>query len=240
MGNSLITIGAGITGTFCLARVIQPSLVFIPPSHDHDKVDIINGIAYKFVNKKTPDIIIYSHGNSEDICTVDIAEMANSLGCSIVTYDYIGYGQSKGRPSERGCIKALTTIVDHIQTLYPSANIILIGRSLGTGVVTQFAYRRNWTNPIVLLSPFKSIGRVALDNSFTHSMSGMFKTLDIIDKLKCPVKIIHGVLDNLVKCDHGKHLHSLCKSPLSPIWRHCGHNDLPLFKSDITELLTQY
>ena len=237
----------GTIGTVLLTRTIQPSIVFQAPQHEHEAYDKVGGISYRIADGGSPkspkstkspkDIVIYSHGNAEDICTIDLEGLSQELQCTVVAYDYPGYGLSSGTPNEGDCIRALVIITDHIMKSYPGSNIVHVGRSLGTGVLAQYAYSNRWTAPIVLMSPFKSIGRVICDSCVTDSLSGMFRTADIIDKLVCQVKIIHGTQDSLVSCDHGRYLHGKAKYPLAPVWKQCGHNDLALLRSDIQDLM---
>lgn len=237
--TKLILGGMGITaGSIVMARSMQPQLVFMPPKHYHEVHHRFGDISYTMKVRDTRKIIIYSHGNGEDICTIDYDGLSQELGYTVVTYDYPGYGLSAGIPDESGCIESLSIITNHIMKQYPNSDIIQVGRSLGTGVLVQYAYRTKWKSPIVLLSPFKSIGRVLCDSSITDDLSGMFRTCDVIDKLICPVKIIHGTRDKLVPCDHGQYLYSKLQYPLEPVYKNCGHNDLPLLRKDIIDILS--
>lgn len=230
---------AGIAvGSVMVARVMQPGFVFMPPRHHHGVFQKVGAISYKVSEVPKSDvIIIYSHGNAEDVCTVDCYQMSQELGYTVVTYDYPGYGLSSGTPDEAGCINALSVVTNHIAENNPTSVIIHVGRSLGTGVLTQYAYIKEWTNPIILISPFKSIGRILYDSSVSDSFSGMFRTCDVISSLKCPVKIIHGTEDNLVPCYHGQYLYSKLRYPIRPTYKRSGHNDLQLSKEDVHDAI---
>lgn len=182
--------------------------------------------------------LIYSHGNGEDIYTAfeDLYGLSQLFKCRVVSYDYPGYGLTPGRPSEAGCVSALRTVVDQ----YKHKPLILIGRSLGTGVTVQYAYERKWTQPIVLISPYKSIGRVVCDTSLVDYLfkNNTFCNLSKMSSLKCPVRIIHGVRDTLITVEHGRALYELLKFPLSPRWKEdCDHNNITLERDDLEDIL---
>jgi hypothetical protein len=69
----------------------------------------ITPIKNKYPNK----LIIYSHGNAEDIYLSYefYNSLSNMLGIKVVGYDYNGYGLTEGVPSEEGCYDALDGIV---------------------------------------------------------------------------------------------------------------------------------
>lgn len=117
---------------------------------------------------------------------------------------------------------------------------MLIGRSLGTGVVVNYAWRSQWISPIVLISPYKSIGRIICDYSFIDSVfnHNMFCSYNKIGELRCPVRIIHGKKDKLINISHGKALYSKLKYPLRSVWKEeCDHNNITLEKEDLIDLI---
>ena len=64
-----------------------------------------------------PDtVFIYSHANSEDLqlCEMWMNDLAAMLNSVFVCYDYPGYGETKGRPSETACRKAAETVYQYV------------------------------------------------------------------------------------------------------------------------------
>ncbi len=169
-------------------------------------------------NQSINKIIIFSHGNGCDIFTFSekLYEYAEMFGCTIVCYDYAGYGLTKGTPSEENCYDAIEAVTNHYVENEGMNNVMIIGQSLGTGVVVHYANETNWKSPIVLMSTYKSIGRVVCDSSITESSfkHNMFCTYNKIYKLTCPVKIIHSTNDQIINVSHGKDLYDEFKNPL--------------------------
>ena len=90
--------------------------------------------------------IIYSHGNGEDIGTLeDLLQSWKEPEWEIIAFDYPGYGLSEGKPSESGCYEAISVVYEHlVETLNRDSNrVIAWGRSLGTGPTTYLAEKNN-------------------------------------------------------------------------------------------------
>lgn len=175
--------------------------------------------------------IIYSHGNAEDIfdtCNY-MQYLADKFGVNCVSYDYPGYGKSVGTMTEENCYKSLEYVVDFIVNAGASKDdIILIGRSLGTGIVVNYAHKYAWTRPIILISPYKTIISVVTDSSI-KALIDKFQSIKKIEHVVCPVKIIHGEMDNIINVVHGKELHKLLKKEciMQPSWiRYANHNNI--------------
>lgn len=175
--------------------------------------------------------IIYSHGNGEDIFGAFefMKVLADRLGVNCIVYDYPGYGKSTGEMTEQNCYDSLEMVVEYVvkSGVLPK-NISLIGRSLGTGIVVEYVHTHNWTYPIILISPYKSIVTVVTESSLGQFID-KFKTIDKINKVQCPVKIFHGEDDNVISIEHGKEVYKNlpkgCK--MVPCWiKHAGHNNI--------------
>mgnify|MGYP003933327813 CR=1 FL=1 len=129
-------------------------------------------------------------------------------------------------------------IIQHsIQNLkYKEENIILVGRSLGTGVAVYMANIFPKLRGIVLVSPYLSIREVAekiVGKVLAKVVPDIFRSEDYIHIIKTPVLFIHGVKDKLIPCTASKRLYEKCNAPkmlnLSP---HMDHNRIDL-KNDL-------
>jgi hypothetical protein len=49
-----------------------------------------------------------------------------------VTYDYLGYGETPGVPTEYSTILIASSVYDEVVSLYPDSKIICWGRSIGS------------------------------------------------------------------------------------------------------------
>jgi pimeloyl-ACP methyl ester carboxylesterase len=195
-------------------------------------IDGFSTLEIKPLVSKLKKVIIFSHGNASDILGMSyyLEKLSNNLGITTVCYDYAGYGLSEGRPSEEQCYEALKSVVNFYRRTYLENDIILVGQSLGTGVVTHYISTNNWFSPVILISPYKSIPRVLYDTSCAESSfrHNTFSTIYKLDKIKCPVKIFHGKADEVIDCSHGEYIYNnLPIKTLKPTYYEgVGHNDI--------------
>jgi abhydrolase domain-containing protein 12 len=84
-----------------------------------------------------------------------------SLGYHIIAFDYRGYGDSTGTPTELDVVKDALYTHDYIRKRVPWATIYIWGHSLGTGIASHMARMLTETNQpppgIVLEAPFFNI-----------------------------------------------------------------------------------
>ncbi|QKF94550.1 alpha/beta hydrolase family protein [Fadolivirus algeromassiliense] len=194
---------------------------------------------YKWLTYK--NVIIFSHGNASDIYGMYdyLQYLSTSLNVLVISYDYPGYGLSDGIPTEKNCYAALQTVIDHVKKElgYQENTILLMGQSLGTGIVIDFAANNKWKSPLILISPYKSIVRVVFDTSCVRPID-KFETHRKLDDVVCPVKIFHGEDDELINISHGKLIYcSLNDKTFDPVWlKDTGHNDITA-KIDMNDIL---
>ncbi|GIY74858.1 hypothetical protein CDAR_73221 [Caerostris darwini] len=130
--------------------------------------------------------ILYSHGNAVDVglihrLCVDLSQMT---GCDVVTYDYSGYGQSTGSPSEKNLYADIKAAWDYTLTFQepdPSL-IILYGHSLGAAATIDLASKVECAG-VILHAPFASSFQVVCPKrpwfpSFDTLKSSDFYKLD--------------------------------------------------------------
>ncbi|AYV78395.1 MAG: alpha/beta hydrolase family protein [Edafosvirus sp.] len=230
-------------------------LVFPAPKNKQEIVQLkddlifiysINAIIITPQIKKSDKYIIFSHGNGSNVSTHHnyLKSFSNEFGVTVICYDYPGYGLTEGEPSEDSCFESLVTIIEYVSKLTDSKNIILMGHSLGTAVIIDYVSKNKWTNPVILISPFKSIPEVYSKFHIIVYLTKKYR-FDSGSKLKnviCPVKIFHGEEDKIVNISHGKYLYEhLNNKILAPIWMPLvGHNDVleKICPFDIMEILS--
>uniref|UniRef100_A0A914Y134 Serine aminopeptidase S33 domain-containing protein n=1 Tax=Panagrolaimus superbus TaxID=310955 RepID=A0A914Y134_9BILA len=106
---------------------------------------------------KSPKIMIISQPNSSDLgaCMISdpsLVEIADSLHCDVIAYDYSGYGCSTGYPSQEAIYSDIEGIYSFVSTEleYNDSDILLFGFSMGTAASIHLASIRQ--NAIILLS----------------------------------------------------------------------------------------
>lgn len=111
--------------------------------------------------KKKSPLIIYFGGNAEDV-SVNLYDIEEFKGWAVLLINYRGYGLSEGKPSESGLFKDALFLYDVFSQRedVDETRVVVMGRSLGTGVAVYLAAHRD-VEGVILVSPYDSIKNVA-------------------------------------------------------------------------------
>lgn len=120
------------------------------------------------------------------------------------------------------------------------SDIIIYGRSMGTGPVVYLASSRQ-PGAVVLMSAYTSIKRVVKEKfSFLSALvNEHFDNLALADKIRSPTLLIHGEKDELIHYSHSEELCGGMTNCSSHIITPCNmtHNGFDFFKNLIKPLL---
>ena len=98
-----------------------------------------------------------------------------------------------------------------VQTIgYDYRDIILVGRSMGTGPACALASNNKKLAALVLLSPYTSLKaatRTYLGGFVSFLVRERFDNLTAIKSVRCPTLIIHGQADEIIPESHAIELH---------------------------------
>ncbi|KAL8129191.1 hypothetical protein V2J09_018346 [Rumex salicifolius] len=200
-----------------------------------------NEIVAVFVRNPAASLtVLYSHGNAADIGQMYelFGELSVHLRVNLMGYDYSGYGQSTGKPSEHNTYADIEAVYRCLVEKYgvKEEDLILYGQSVGSGPTLDLAARLPKLRAVVLHSPIMSGLRVMYPVKRTYWFD-IYKNVDKIPLVKSPVLVIHGTADDVVDCSHGKQLWELCKEKYEPLWIKGGnHCDLELYPEYIKHL----
>lgn len=242
-----------------MSNNILTSYVFQPNTLDRKIINALkpqmteilktNGVKTPIVHFTTEDqtekVVIYSHGNGSDLSTHYMDRIIyQGINTDMICYDYCGYGvaQEFGTDTtEELCVKNLKSVVEYaLQCGYHAEDIILHGRSIGTGVTISYAAEHHDTyGKIILTSPMTSamdyIKHWINDNDKQSiGDNDIFTTLSKIDKINVPIFVIHGTFDTIVPFEQGnkiyekhcEHFQKLRRNTFKPYWiMGAGHND---------------
>ncbi len=105
-----------------------------------------------------PDALVYFGGNSEDV-TDSLPGLAAAFPeQAVFTLHYRGYSGSAGQPTQAALFADALALFDLVHARH--ANILVIGRSLGSGVAVYVASQRPVAR-LILVTPFDSIAEMA-------------------------------------------------------------------------------
>lgn len=221
---------------------------FEEQSFDMEDGGSINSVHFKVPNSR--GLIYYFKGNSRSIkgwAKFAVDFMSN--GYDFFMMDYRGFGKSRGKRTEQKLYADSQQIYKYLNDLYPEKNIIIYGRSLGSGIATRIA---SWNNPSMLIldSPYFSffhlIKRWGFFVPLKYLLRYQIRTDQFIKKVKCPIHILHGEKDRFIPYEHSERLKQLNPDEIK-LYKIEGahHNDLPEYESyhlklyDLMELADQ-
>lgn len=184
--------------------------------------------------------VLYSHGNAADLGQMYhiFAELSLHLNVNLLGYDYSGYGQSSGKPSEQDTYADIEAAYKCLEETYGAKeeDIILYGQSVGSGPALELAARLPRLRALILHSPILSGLRVMYPVKRTFWFD-IYKNIDKIPLVQCPVLVIHGTKDEIVDFSHGKQLWELCREKYEPLWLKGGnHCNLELYPEYLRHL----
>ncbi|BAU01424.1 hypothetical protein LR48_Vigan10g232400 [Vigna angularis] len=200
-----------------------------------------NSVVALYIKNPTASLtLLYSHGNAADLGQMYelFSELSLHLRVNLMGYDYSGYGQSSGKPSEQNTYADIEAVYKCLQEKYGAKeeDIVLYGQSVGSGPTIDLASRLPNLRAVILHSPILSGLRVMYPVKRTYWFD-IYKNIDKIPLVNCPVLVIHGTADDVVDCSHGKQLWENCKQKYEPLWIKGGnHCDLELYPQYIKHL----
>lgn len=211
------------------------SMIFLPPIPRYEDTQEIIKLktgsnqqisAVYLPNPPAKYTILYIHGNAEDLGDIrNRLEKLRDFGFSVFAYDYRGYGTSEGIPTEKAAyedIDAAYNYLTQVLNIKPR-EIIVFGRSVGGGSAVDLAARK-LVGGLILESTFTSAFRVVVP--FPILPFDKFTNLKKIKKVRCPVLVMHGKLDNVVPFEHSQQLFAAVNSPKLSLWiDSANHND---------------
>lgn len=133
--------------------------------------------------------------------------------------EYPGYGVYRNEDADAETIminaKLVMQYLIEVQG-YAQKDIILIGRSMGSGPACALAVEYPNVSALVLLSPYTSLKQAVktlLGTLASLIVRERFENLKLIEKVKCPTLLIHGQADDLIPQSHAIQLHQNCGGP---------------------------
>ncbi len=192
----------------------------------------VNAIYFKVPNSR--GVIYYLKGNSRSIKGWGkFAKDFVSNGYDFVMMDYRGFGKSRGKRTQATLFDDAQYLYKWLSERYPQNQIVVFGRSLGSGIAALVA---SWNSPrmLILDSPYFSfyhnIRRYVFFMPLKWLMRYDLRTDQFLKTISCPVHLIHGTKDRLIPFRQSQQLKNLYpnKVQLHPI-AGGGHNNLPDF-----------
>ncbi len=158
--------------------------------------------ALHFKTEKPKGVILYFHGNAGDLSRWGmVAEFYVKKGYDVLMMDYRTFGKSTGKLSEAALYADAEFCYNYLKGYYLEHDIILYGRSLGTGIATYLASKHK-PKQLILETPYYSMADVAKSKFPVLPVKYLLKyklpSHEFIRDVKCPISIFHGTDDEVV------------------------------------------
>jgi fermentation-respiration switch protein FrsA (DUF1100 family) len=187
-----------------------------------------------FQHPQATGAILYCPGNAGNLEYRNrlVSDLAAELKMSVLIFDYPGYGESQGHPTEKGCYAAATAAYDWLthDAGIPPDHLIIYGESLGGGVAVDLASRRPHRT-LVLVRTFSSVPDVAQARfllPIAWLVQNRFDSLSKIADCRQPVFIAYADKDQVIPGGQAQKLKAACPGPAELfLLKGLGHNDPP-------------
>lgn len=191
-------------------------------------------------------LILYFHGNAGNLSRWgEIVQPFVKMGFDVLVMDYRTYGKSTGNLSEKNLYSDAQLFYDYAQKHYQEKQIVLYGRSLGTGMATRLA-ADNGPGLLLLETPYYSLLDIGVKRfpwlPVRWFMKYPFRTHEYVQQLRCPVRIFHGTEDRIIPFDSGRKLFDSIPRADKTFYsiqggRHNNLSSFPAYQRAVNEVL---
>lgn len=175
--------------------------------------------------------VLFCHGNYGNIShLLDPIRVFHSLGFAILVFDYRGYGQSEGRPSEEGTYLDAEAAWDFLvrEEGVDPARLVICGRSLGGPIAARLA-RQHPPGALLLESTFTSLPELGNRRYPFFPVRRLarytYETLGQLSGINCPVLVVHSREDGLIPFAQGRELYAAANPPKEFLEISGGHGN---------------
>jgi pimeloyl-ACP methyl ester carboxylesterase len=153
--------------------------------------------------------MLVCHGNAGNISQrLELCQILLTTGVNVFLFDYRGFGQSQGWPSEEGTYLDAEAAHQWLESKgFAGQNILVFGESLGGGVASELGLRRQ-VGGIVLQGTFTSIPDIGAELFPWLPVRLLarikYETCRKLPRLKVPVLVMHSRTDGLIGFGHAE------------------------------------
>lgn len=155
-------------------------------------------------------IVLYFHGNMKNIERyAPYAPHFTNNGYEVWMIDYPGYGKSTGKRTEANMYRDALLLYSMAVQKTTTSNIIIYGKSLGTGVASFLASEKK-CKKLILETPYYSMVSLGKHYCPIYPVANLihykFPINKYLQKINVPVTIFHGTEDETVPYRHTQKL----------------------------------
>jgi uncharacterized protein len=210
-----------------------------------DKENTMNIVEFSTDSPVARGVVLYFHGNQKNIgWYAKYAPIFTQHGYELWMMDYPGFGKSSGTFTEDRVYACALQLYRLARTHYSPGQIILYGKSLGTGIASQLAAIRDCKR-LILETPYYSLESLVRNflpiYPIGHMLHYHFSTYEWLPRVTAPITFFHGTDDRLIPYNQARLLDPYIKAQDEFITiQGGGHNDLsqfPLYRMKMDSVL---
>jgi len=203
----LLLLAAGAYAAACIALfAFQRSFIYFPPPRAALRAPSTSTLELpgaRVIVSERPlqgqKAVIYFGGNAEDV-TMSLPQLDSAFPeRALYLMHYRGYAGSTGQPTEKALVADALALFDRVRAAH--GDIVVIGRSLGTGVAVQVAAARP-VSRLVLVTPFDSLGELAAQQFSWFPVRWLlrdtFESGKYAAQVKAPTLLIMAEQDDII------------------------------------------
>jgi pimeloyl-ACP methyl ester carboxylesterase len=175
--------------------------------------------------------VFYFHGNGGGLfMQTAVPDFLDKAGLHVVAIEYPSYPGAQGTPSEPVIIAQALALWDAKVTKSAQHPPAIWGYSLGSGVASQVAAKRQ-SSAVILEAPFTAVVDRAAELypifPVRYLVRNTYRSRDYIAHINAPLLILHGDEDIIIPIHHGRELFALAREPKNfSEYKGFGHLDL--------------
>jgi len=178
-------------------------------------------------------VVLWCHGNAGNLThRAENLQLLAGRGIAALLFDYRGYGDSDGTPSEQGLYEDAAAAYRYLteERDVEPRRIVCFGRSLGAAVALKTALDHPVAG-LVMESAFESVPAMARKMWVFVPIASLARNrydgLVGVPELDVPLLMVHGSRDKLVPIDQGRRVFDAAPEPKEfYVVAGAGHNDV--------------
>ncbi len=190
----------------------------------------LNIIQFKVPDSLTRGIVLFFHGNRENVerYAPAVQEFVKH-NYEVWMPDYPGFGKSTGERTEQIMYDDAALLFKMAKSVMNPDSIIIYGRSMGTGVAAHLASRVDCRR-LLLEAPYYSMHALMQHYAFIYPVSWIakyeFPTYAYLPEVDAPITIFHGTSDEVIPYSHAVRLAKVKPGIQLITIKDGGHNDI--------------
>lgn len=177
--------------------------------------------------------LIICHGNAGNLSEFDRPlhyAGLRGLGLNLLAFDYRGYGESGGVPTEQGLYRDAEAAYRYLRQSrgVPADRILVFGHSLGSAVAVDLVSRFPAAGLIVegAFTSVLDLGQELYPYIPVRWIAGSrYLSIDKIGRVRQPKLFLHAAADEVIPPAHGRGLYQAAPEPKTFVELQGGHGD---------------